>query len=331
MKFGATAREIGPVEHMLNSARLAEEVGFDAVWVSEHHVQPDVGVQYWPATLLRLGSIATVVQDVELVTSALVLPFHHPLEVAEQAAVLDNLSGGNLTLGLGLGYVEEEFDAFNIPMEDRTGRFVEGIRILDRYLSAEDSFSFEGKIWQIDDWTPHPSSVRKPRPPLLVGGWGDLALQRAVKLGDGWIAGLTADFDGLAERQAKLERLVEADGGDWDDYQTPVMRETVIAETREEALELGKRYLHPVYDQTYGSDDWSHPILERRLVREFETLARERFLVGTPEEIVEQVALMEEKSGVDQVGCRFHFPGMPQELVEDQIRLFGEEVIPAFE
>lgn len=331
MKFGATAREVGPVADMISSVQTAESVGFDGCWVSEHHDQPAVGTQYWPATLLRIGSIARLTKDIEFLTSALVLPLHNPLEVAEKVAVLDQLTDGRITLGVGMGYVEKEFDAFGMSMDERAGRFVEGIQILDRYLSSEEPFSFDGEIWSIEDWQPTPTTAQEPRPPILVGGWGEMALKRSIRLGDGWIAGLTADVDALTERRRTLKFYADEYGESPEDLSMPVMRETVVAETREEALELGREYLHPVYRETYGSEDWSHPLLSPEEVRDFEALAADRFLVGSPKEVVEQVEALRDGAGVTYVGCRFHFPGMEQELVERQLELFGDEVIPMFD
>ena len=331
MRFGITPKEIGPFADVLAEVELAEDEGFDACWASEHHVQPDSGEQYWPATLLRLAAVAARTDSLDLLTSVYILPFHQPLEVAEKIAVLDQISEGRMTAGFALGYVEEEFDAFGVPMDERAGRLVEGCRLIDRYLTADGSFTFDGDIFSVSDWDPTPAPVQEPRPPLLVGGWGDLALKRSLRLGDGWIAGLTADTAALADRRNRLEELAKEYDADPDDVDVPVMRETIVAETREEALDLGKTYLHDVYKETYGSEEWSHPLLDKDEVVDFERLAEDRFLVGSPTDIVEQVESLRDRAGVTEVGCRFHFPGMPHGHIVQEIELFGDKIIPEFE
>jgi len=331
MRFGITPKETGPFTDVRAEVVAAEDAGFDACWASEHHVQPDSGTQYWPATLLRLAALATETRSMDLVTAVYVLPLHHPLEVAEKVAVLDQVSEGRVTLGVGLGYVQEEFDAFGVDMDERAARFVEGCKLIDRYLTAEEPVSYDGTVFSVSDWDPTPSPVQTPRPPLLVGGWGELALERSVGLGDGWIAGLTGDTRALATRRDRVETLAREYDKDPSNIEFPVMRETIVAETREEALELGKEYLHDIYLETYGSTDWSHPLLDEDDVKDFERLAKDRFLIGSPSDIISQIESLRDDAGVTHVGCRFHFPGISHERIRREVELFGDEVIPAFD
>ena len=107
------------------------------------------------------------------------------------------------------------------------------------------------------------------------------------------------------------------------------MREAVIAETEEEVMER-KQYLHQTYLDEYGGE-FSHPLMTADSVEDFHELADDRFIYGTPEQIVEQVEALQERFPMTELALRFHHSGMPAQLVEDQIRLFGEEVIPAFD
>lgn len=115
MKFGIFPTEGGSFNGLIEEARTAEAVGFDSYWVCEHHVE---GENYWPAPLVRLASIATATDDLELVTAVLLPPLHNAVELAEKCATLDQLSDGRLTIGAGLGYVQAEFEAYGIPMEE---------------------------------------------------------------------------------------------------------------------------------------------------------------------------------------------------------------------
>lgn len=328
MQFGHFPKEGGSWDGVADGIKLAEQVGFDSCWVNDHQVSPSEN--YWPTPLTRLAGIAAVTDHMELVTAALVLPLYHALHVGQQCAMVDQMSDGRLTLGLALGYVPEEFDAFGISMEDRAGRLIEGVRFLDEYLSATGPFTFESPFWSVEDWQPLPQSVQEPRPPLWVAGWGDKAIERAVRFGDTWLPGFVADTEGLATRQATHRAVVAEHGGDWDRIDHPIMREAVIAQTREKALELGEQYLYRSYREEYGTDDWSHPLISRNEFHDFERLAADRFLLGTPADVAADIDDLCDRLAIDHLALRFHHSGMPSDVLTDQLALFGDEVIPEF-
>ena len=328
MKFGifpveGGERWSGVVEH----CQVAEDVGFRSCWVNDH--QATEGENYWPSPLARLTSIATGTEKLDLVTSVLILPLYHPLHVAQRAAMLDNISDGRLTLGVGLGYVEEEFKAFNVPMNERAGRMIEGLRFLDKFLSTDEPISFECPFFEVEDWQPIPQTVQEPRPDLWVGGWGDKQVARSVKFGDAWVPGVVADLTTVEDRMEKQEEIMDDAGEDFDAVEHPLMRECVIGETEEDVMER-KEYVHTTYKDEYGGE-FSHPLMTADSVEDFEELADDRFIYGTPDQIVDQIEAVRDRFPLDHLALRFHHSGMPKDLVEDQIRLFGEEVIPAFD
>ena len=330
MKFAIFPTEGGRnYDQVVEECQLAEDVGFGACWVNDH--QATEGENYWPSPLTRLAGVATTTERLDLVTSVMILPLYHPLHVAQRAAMLDLMSNGRVVLGVGLGYVQKEFDAFNVPMDERAGRQIEGLKFLDRFFTADEAFSFESPFFSVEDWEPLPQPVQEPRPPLWVGGWGDKQLRRSIRFGDTWVPGVVADLEAVEIRKEKQRRFLEEEGGPaWDEIEHPLMREAVVAETHEEAVELGKRYLHRTYRDEYGGE-FSHPLVDAEEVADFEKLAEDRFLVGTPEELVEQIGNIRDRFTLDHLALRFHHSGMPAEDVHEQIELFGEEVIPAFE
>lgn len=328
MKFGIFPVEGGETwDGVVEHCRIAEDVGFESCWVNDH--QATEGDNYWPAPLTRLTSIAGGTEEMDLVTSVLILPLYHPLHVAQQASMLDNISGGRLTLGVGLGYVEEEFEAFDVPMDERAGRMIEGLKFLDEFFRADGPISFECPFFDVEDWEPLPQTIQRPRPPLWVGGWGDRQLARSVKFSDAWVPGVVADLEAVEVRKEKQRKLIEDSDQNWDEIEHPLMREAVIAETEEEVMRR-KEFLHRTYVDEYGGE-FSHPLMTADTVEDFESLADDRFIYGTPDQIVEQIESIRERFPLDQLTLRFHHSGMPKGLVEDQIRLFGEEVIPAFD
>lgn len=329
MKFGIFPIEGGDTwEGVVDQCRLAEHLGFESCWVNDH--QATEGENYWPSPLTRLTSIATTTEDLELVTSVLILPLYHPLHVAQRAAMLDLISGGRLTLGVGLGYVEKEFDAFGVPMDERAGRLIEGLKFLDKFFTADGPISFECPFFSVDDWEPLPDTVQDPRPSLWVGGWGDKQIRRSARFADAWVPGVVADLESVRIRKEKQRDIVESAGGTWEAVAHPIMREAAIGETRAEAVEVAEQYLHRTYVDEYGGE-FSHPFLEGTDVTDLTDLAEDRFLVGTPEEIIAGIEDMRDRFAVDHLALRFHHSGMPHDVHRRQVRLFGEEVIPAFD
>ena len=121
----------------------------------------------------------------ELGTNVVLLPLHNPMETAEITAFLDVVSGGKFNLGVGLGYRQEEFDMFGVSIKQRVGRMVEGIEIVRR-LWTEDNVTHKGRYWQFENMTIRPQPANRPRPPILMAGQVDAAIERAAQLSDGW-------------------------------------------------------------------------------------------------------------------------------------------------
>jgi len=329
MKIGIFPIEGGDTwDGVVEQCQLAEDLGFESTWVNDH--QATEGENYWPSPLSRLTSIATGTEDLELVTSVLILPLYHPLHVAQRAAMLDLISNGRLTLGVGLGYVEKEFDAFGVPMDERAGRLIEGVQFLDEFFTAEGPITFGCPFFSVEDWEPLPHTIQDPRPPLWIGGWGDKQISRSVKFSDAWVPGVVADLEDVRVRKEKQREMVERSDQNWADLEHPLMREAAIGRTHEEAVEVAENYLHRTYVDEYGGE-FSHPFLEGTNVTDLGDLADDRFLVGTPEEIIEQIEGMRDRFALDHLALRFHHSGMPHDVHREQIELFGEEVVPAFE
>jgi probable F420-dependent oxidoreductase len=188
MRFGIGLPQYGPAtgEGLTRAARQAEDLGFDDVWVADHIAVP-VGAPYPPSFLLEavatLSFAAAVTSRVGLGTSVLVLPLRQPVIAAKQLATLDRLSGGRLVLGLGAGWLEEEFDACNVEYRKRGDRLDEAIDVL-RACWGSAPASFSGPTVSFRDMKVQPLPERHI--PLWVGGVSERALRRAVEHGDGW-------------------------------------------------------------------------------------------------------------------------------------------------
>jgi probable F420-dependent oxidoreductase len=218
-------------------ASAADEFGFATLWAGEHVVMVDRSASRYPYSddgaiavpaqadwldpMIALSFAASASSRISLATGVLLLPEHNPVIVAKQAASLDRLSGGRLTLGVGVGWSKEEFDALGVPFEHRAARTAEYIEAM-RTLWRDDVASFSGKFVGFDSIRVNPKPVRDRRIPIVVGGNSDPALRRAVAWGDGWYA---FNLDGVAavrERVAKLERLCVESGRNRDELRLAV-------------------------------------------------------------------------------------------------------------
>ena len=162
--------------------------------------------------MIGLSFAAAATSTIRIATGVLLLPEHNPVLVAKQAATLDTLSGGRLTLGVGVGWSREEFDALGVPFERRGARtkeYVDAIRTLWR----DDVASFDGEFVHFDAVRVNPKPVRDRRIPIVVGGNSDAALRRVAAWGDGWYGFNLADVDAVADRVALSARRCAAEHG----------------------------------------------------------------------------------------------------------------------
>ena len=193
----------------LELVRLAEQVGFDSAWVSEHHGSSD---GYLPSLLPMLAAFAAATERIELGTGVVLTPLHDPLRLAEDAAVVDQLSAGRLILGLGNGWREEEFRMFGSPTSDRGLRTEETVEVLRRAWSGR-RFSFEGRVLRYDRVKVTPPPARPDGPPILLGGYARRGVERAGRLGDGYITDETGP-DELRENLGLIDAAAKAVGRD---------------------------------------------------------------------------------------------------------------------
>ncbi|MCX6083261.1 MAG: LLM class flavin-dependent oxidoreductase [Chloroflexi bacterium] len=328
MKFGFIPTEGGSYyREFFEEVLLGESLGFDSVWLEEHH---SVKNHYWPSPLIGLAGIATRTERIMFGTDVLVLPFYHPVRMAEDAAMLAIMSQNRFILGAAIGYRPEEFALYQTPLEKRGARFDEAVRLIQQ-LWTEDKVQFNGKYYQLDGGKiePRPASP----PPLWLGGWGELSLKRAATLGDAWVPGPTAVLEKLLDAQKFYRECLCAAGKDPANTPTPLTREVIIAETDEKAWEMAERHLLINYRDEYGGGEWKHPLIgaeDTARVDQIEAISHDRFLVGSPETVIRQLQKFKDTFGVDHLICRLYFPGIPHEFIMNELKLLAGEVMPAF-
>jgi probable F420-dependent oxidoreductase len=330
MKFGFIPTEGGSYyREFLDEVLLGEEIGFDSVWLEEHH---GVKNHYWPSPLIGLAGIATRTERLVFGTDIIVMPFYHPVRVAEDVAMLDIMSQGRFVLGAAIGYKPDEFALYQVPLEKRGARFEEAIQLI-KLLWTQEQVDFEGAFYQVKGLKIEPRPVSQPHPPLWLGGWGKLSLQRAATLGDAWIPGPTANLAKLRDAQREYHQNLRAAGLDPTTKPTPLTREVVIAETDEQAREVAEKHLLINYRDEYGGGTWKHPLIgneDSAPVDQFDAISRERFLVGSPDTVIQRLQVFAQAFGVDHLICRLYFPGISHAFIMNELRLLAKEVMPAF-
>lgn len=311
----------------LELARLAEASGFDSVWVSEHHGTSD---GYLPSLLPFLAAVAAVTERIELGTGVVLAPLHDPIRLAEDAAVVDQLSGGRLILGLGAGWREEEFRTFGVPRSERVQRTVETVEICRRAWTGR-RFSFEGRSYRYERVRVSPPPAREGGPPIYLGGYADAAVRRAGRLADGYITDDTGP-----EQVRRYVRLVEQGareaGRDAGSLGLVLLQNAFVVPEGDPwpLIREGIRHQIGAYAAwEAGHDTPEHDSLEP-LADEEEL--RRWTVAGTPDAVTEALRRLVEPFGATRdlhLVVRLHYPGMALGPAADAVQLFGRTVLPA--
>ncbi len=308
----------------LEEVARGEELGFDSVWMEEHHAVTD---HYWPSPLTVLAGFATRTSRVMLGTNILVAPFYHPVRLAEEVAMLDVMSGGRFTLGIAIGYKPDEFALYGVDLEKRGARFEEQLAIMNGLWSGQ-RIQFKGRYYAVDGRI-EPMPVTRPHPPVWIGGWGELTLKRAGALADNWIPGPTADLRRLLEGKRQLLANRAAAGRAESITEWPLTRDVIIADTDRQARELAEQHIMVAYRKEYAGG-WRHPFIDASIATELDGLMEDRFIIGGPEQCVGRIRRFVERYGMTHLICRMFFPGLPHRHIMRGLELLAREVMPAF-
>jgi alkanesulfonate monooxygenase SsuD/methylene tetrahydromethanopterin reductase-like flavin-dependent oxidoreductase (luciferase family) len=301
---------------LVAQTRTARDAGFDLIAAGQHFL-PDYPQLQTVPTLSRLAAEAG---SMDLATGVLLLPFHHPVAVAEDLATLDAISDGDVVAGVGAGYRDVEFDAFGIPKAERVPRLVEGIRLL-RKLLAEEDVTFDGKYYAVEGATTSPRPVSSP--PIWLAANATPAVERAARIADAWFVNPHATMDEIAAQKTRYDEIRrERDR----DTAVPLFREAFVAETTDEAVETARKYLEPKYERylAWGQDEAMED--ETDLHQSFEDLRRDRFLLGSPAEVAEQLETWGDEIDASHAILRMNWPGMPAERTCRSIELLADAI-----
>ena len=311
------------VDALIEQVRLASALGFDSAIAGQHYLSNPVQILQ-PTPLL--GRLAAEASDMRLGTGIVLLPLQHPVDMAEQIATLDHITGGKLIFGVGLGYEKEEFEAFGLDASQRAQRFEESLAIIKR-LWTEDEVHFEGQHFTLHA-RPSAWPVQKPYPPVWIAANGHAPVRRAARLGDVWFANPHAKFETLAA-QMGIYRDALAEFGTRQPEDIVVSRELFVAESREEAMRVARPALHERY-RVYArqGQDLQLPPGDR-FEDDFDELAAGRFILGNPANCIEEIRRYE-ALGFNYLIIDYHWLDLDDDTALRTLRLFGERVMPAF-
>jgi alkanesulfonate monooxygenase SsuD/methylene tetrahydromethanopterin reductase-like flavin-dependent oxidoreductase (luciferase family) len=318
-------------QDLLGQIVRAEELGYDSVWFPEHHFDVD---GFTPSPLVLAASVATCTNRIRIGTDILVLPFHNPVRVAEDAATIDILSRGRLDLGVAAGYRVDEFDGFGIPRQDRWGLIQEGLEVLGLAFS-EERFSFKGKFHEFNDVRLSPRPVQHPHPPIWVGARGKKAAERAARLGHNFIGSA-----GSAAHRSYLSTLASC-GRDVSEVRIAQTFILYLAERQDEAWADVEDHLRYIMATDFRLLKAAGDLPADRALPDFENLDLRSLdpkdspsmpIIGTPSDCVAAIERLREASpSLTTMIILTHLSGLPLAKAGRSMELFAKEVMPAFQ
>lgn len=299
----------------LDQVVAAEVQGYEWVNITEHHVAAD---GYLPAMMALLAAMAVRTERIRLSTGMLILTLHNPVRIAEEAAVVDILSGGRLTLGVAAGYREVEFAVMQVDYRTRGRRFRESLEILELAWRGEP-FSYAGEIFEFPKVVVRPVPVQRPGIPLWLGGTTPVALRRVVEYGAPCFPGATDDIGVIAQRMQSYDEL-RLELGARGPRELVLPRLAMVADTREEARRRALPGIRAMFE-TYQS--WGLPVEFTAALRDWDLLD-ELVIVGDAShcrEAVDRYAAL----GTTDLMLQFAMPTVePSVAAESQARFMAE-------
>jgi alkanesulfonate monooxygenase SsuD/methylene tetrahydromethanopterin reductase-like flavin-dependent oxidoreductase (luciferase family) len=325
---------------------LVEPLGFDSLFALEHHF---TGYAMSPAPTQLLSYYAGRTKRIQLGTAVIVLPWHDPVRVAEQIALLDIMCGGRCVFGFGRGAASVEYEGFRIPMGEARPRFVEAAQIIVKAL-ANDSFEHHGEFFQIPRTAIRPRPVSHPERRFYASAVSPDSAEIMAKLGFGVLMVMQNEWPKAAEDIARYREMATAAG---HAPRPPIILTNVCcAESRQEAQERAVRYLglkwQSIDDHYHFSDGHlstvkgyeSYGKMARTYAKinesaETRTKATDFYvsiqIVGTPDDCLEKIRELRRCTGMDHLVTEFSFGGLPHEEAEINMRLFADRVLPTLQ
>jgi alkanesulfonate monooxygenase SsuD/methylene tetrahydromethanopterin reductase-like flavin-dependent oxidoreductase (luciferase family) len=304
----------------------AEELGYDNVWLAEHHFADD---GYNPSPLTMAAAIAARTSRIRIGTYVLLMPFRSPVRVAEDATCIDIISNGRFDLGAGQGYAAKEFAAHCMNRSERSARLAEGVDLVRR-LWTEENVTFNGKFTQVRDMTLSPKPVQQPHIPLWMGARAEKAIKRVARMGAHLMATLGPDpaplyFETLKEHgydptkfhigQVGLVHLAANENQAWEDVQEHLFN----------SMEYYGEILAEANDAPGDKDIWHFTSPHEMRNSNFGRAA----MIGTPDQIARKMENFSQRHRFTHFVIGAQLPGLDPKKVTRSLELFATEVMPS--
>ncbi len=314
-------------------AQAADRQGFESIWCAEHHFST---YGYLSRPLMLATHLAGKTERIRVGSAVVVLPLHHPLVVAEEIATADLLSGGRLDVGLGRGYQTYEFERLGFSLDESRSRFEEGVDILLKAFEGKP-FSYDGKHYSFEETSILPQPVQKPHPPIWVVGQSPESIVATAKRGFNLVSG------GFG---VPLERLREFRKAFDESIPDPAMKSKIRISTQRPVFVTHDESELPA---AVEEARWNMRVtlsLRQGLQRvdkegralaipfdnepDMDALLDRYFVMGTPETCIQRLTDLRDAMGIDHFNANFWCGDMPHDQVLASMKLFAEEVMPAF-
>lgn len=299
---------------VMEQVQWLDQIGADLVWFTEHHFVDD---GYLPSWIPVAGAMAAVTKNVRFGTDICLMPFNHPIRLAEDLAVLDNLSGGRVELGLGMGYAPHEFKGFGIPVSRRVSLMNEGIEVLQRCFSGE-KFSYQGKRYQFNDVVITPGYVQDGGPPLWLAAMSEPGALRAAHYNTNFLPqGVKAkSFDPWVEQ-------LESTGRNPQDYRVGIIRSILVTDDTSAdwpIVRAAEKYRMELYQRFFkesgeGFGDRGEPVPQT-------------WIVGDVDHCVTELQQFIETFGITDIVSMAVPPGMSSAQMSPSLERLFTEVVP---
>ncbi|HYZ24858.1 MAG TPA: LLM class flavin-dependent oxidoreductase [Rhodopila sp.] len=298
---------------LVEQVRVARDAGFRSVWFPHHWLTaPMQMLQIMPA----MAFLAAEARGMVIGPNIMILPPMNPMHVAEEAATMDVLTGGNYVLGAGLGYREPEFTALGVPLAERAARFSESVALM-RKLWAGGRITHEGRFFTVRDAGISLKPVRPGGPPIYIAGLVDSAVKRAARIGDAWLIANASSIQEITPQMNTYRAAIKEYNRPPMEF--PIARECYVGASNATAFEecrAALEYKYAAYS-AWGMTSPSEGVA-------FEDFAKDRFIIGDKEAVKDEVLRYRELLGVDHFIMRSQWPGLDQEKTLGSIRRLGE-------
>lgn len=291
----------------------ADANGFSAVVFAEHHFLDD---GWLPRPMMLAAAAAAVTSQMRVGADIVILPLHHPVAVAEEAVVLDVLSGGRAVLGVGLGWIEREFDGFGVPYRDRARIYQRSLETVRALLRGETVDAVEGAHHGFNRARVTPRPHNRDGIPLWMGALEDAGVRRAARMGDSWIMPPGTRLDRLLGQRELFDQTRQSVGLT-PVTERPLRREVFVAETDAAAWELFAPGLRHEYGTVYRPLHPTYP--HDNSIEALRRWGQDLFVVGSPETVAAELERYARALGATECLARVQLPGVSAGAVRDAL------------